>query len=108
MNDDADPRNAADFLDVIASLRHACVNLPLRDQLKALEVTWLCVAHDARIEASATPDGFVAEQRRQREHLKRMITLLDAEAPDVEGERSADLNVLLRRVRQMRDGGGTH
>jgi hypothetical protein len=106
MNDD-DPRDVADFLDVIASLRNACANLPLRDQLKALEVTWLCVAQDARTEASATPDGFVAEQSRQRERLERMITLLDAEAPDV-GDRNADVNALLRRVRQMRDGTDTH
>jgi hypothetical protein len=94
----------------VASLYPVIDDLPLRDQLTVLEVTWLFIAGTART-AVYTPAHFTSEQARQIQHLRALTDLVvdDMPIPPAERERLAqarddEIAAIVRRFQQMLGG----
>ena len=94
------------LLDRVVKLVLSLADLPSRERLEVLGLTWLTVAKNARSEALATPDGFAAERAQELEQLASMAALIGSHEPDLEWERLAhknDLAGMLRRLQQLVD-----
>ena len=94
------------LLNRVIKLVLSLADLPARERLEVLGMTWLTVANNARSEALAIPDGFPLERARQVEQLASMAALIGAHEPDLEWERLAqenDLAGMLRRLQQLAD-----
>ena len=94
------------LLDRVVKIVLSLADLPSRERLEVLGMTWLTVAKNARSEALATPNGFPAERALELEQLAYMAALIGSHEPDLEWERLAhknDLEGMLRRLQQLAD-----
>lgn len=67
------------------------------------ELAWMVRANNIRKAAIIVPGGFLAAQARQLDLLEKMLELVRADTPDLEGERlfhEGDIEGLLRHRRR--------